>query len=303
MLYFPAPPEVADDQQSAGELFLRYEDICQDGRVLLQALPQGMGIAVWRDLLLHHPVTQLSKSKGIIPILTRLVLSGQDGRLSVNFPVKCRGRFALAHSNGPSGDLARLHMNAWVEVEGPAGKTTDPLGTPPGPTVKVGQLFAEHVFTRLFAPPDERKVLALEHEALPSVPDCEYTWRPRKSVLELPEGAAWLDESLSIASSMAFGLSHTDSNQHVNSLVYLKLFEEAALQHLVDLGRSSVLLARYAEIAYRKPCFAGDRVQIAMRGFVLDGNPGAVGCFLPGDAESAASTKSAHCFVRILFAP
>jgi len=306
MLYFPDPPEVAADQQSGGALFLRYEDICQDGRVLLEALTQGMGIAVWRDLLVHHPITEMSRSEGIIPILTRLVLSGADGRLSVNHPVECHGRFELAHSNGPGGELARLHMNAWVEVEGPSGRSSDPPDAPPGPMVKVGRLFAEHVFTRLFAPPEKRKVLALEHPALPAVPERAYEWRSRGSVLELPPGAQWLDDELSAAATMSFGLQHTDSNQHVNSLVYLNLFEEVALQHLVDRGRSSVLLARYAEIAYRKPCFAGDRVAIALRGFEFDGKPGAVGCFLPveaaGEAQAAAARR-AHCFVRILFAP
>lgn len=303
MLYFPDPPEVAADQRSAGKLHLRYEDICQDGRVLLEALPQGMGIAVWRDLLARHPLTEMSRKTGIIPILTRLILAGEDGRLSVSFPVACHGRVELAHSSNPAGQLARLHMNAWVEIEGPSGRTTDPPDTPPGPVVKVGRLFAEHVFTRLFAPPEQRKVLALVHDALPAVPERAYVWRRRDSVLELPAGGAWLDDELAVAATLSFGLNHTDSNQHVNSLVYLKLFEELALQHLVARGRSSVLLARYAEVAYRKPCFAGDRVRIALRGFELSGKPGAVGCFLPGDAANAASTERAHCFVRILFAP
>jgi len=306
MLYLPDPPEVAADEQSVGKHYLRYEDICQDGRALLEALPPAMGIVVWRDLLMRHPVTRLAIEQGIIPILTRLILSGAGGRISVNWPVQALGRFQLAHSNGPDGELARLHLNAWVDINGPSAKSSDPPDAKPGPPVEVGHLFAEHVFTRLFAPPDQRKVLSLDSDELPTVPKSEYRWRTRGCVLELPEAATWIDSDLTVADTISFGLNHTDSNQHVNSLVYMKLFEQAALQRLAASGRSSLLLARYAELAYRKPCFAGDRVHLALRTFELDGNPGAVGCFLPDDDADAGSdspAKRAYCFVRILFAP
>jgi hypothetical protein len=65
----------------------------------------------------------------------------------------------------------------------------------------------------------------------------------------------------------AFGLDHTDSNQHVNSLVYPRLFAEAALRRLAELERPRRLLIRALDIAYRKPSFAGDRVRIHTRLF------------------------------------
>ena len=57
---------------------------------------------------------------------------------------------------------------------------------------------------------------------------------------------------------LPLGLAHTDANQHVNSLVYPRLFEEAVLRRLATLGKPTALLTRRAEVAFRKPAFAGE---------------------------------------------
>ena len=38
---------------------------------------------------------------------------------------------------------------------------------------------------------------------------------------------------------VVFGVVHTDSNHHVNSLVYFRLFEEAALRRFAQLGAAT----------------------------------------------------------------
>ena len=92
---------------------------------------------------------------------------------------------------------------------------------------------------------------------------------------------------------------HTDSNQHVNSLVYPRLFEEAAVTRAVDRERtraapgtdlrSQLLLARTFELRYRKPFFAGDRATIRL---AFPDAATAVGAFVPatGDPQKPSTT-------------
>ena len=100
-----------------------------------------------------------------------------------------------------------------------------------------------------------------------------------------------------------FGLGHTDSNQHVNSLVYPRFFEDAALRRLAALGLPTAAMPVYLDIAYRKPCFAGDRMRIDLTTFELDGRHGARGAFVPWDAPrpGARDAVRPHATVRILF--
>ena len=102
----------------------------------------------------------------------------------------------------------------------------------------------------------------------------------------------------SIPRRSAFGLAHTDSNQHVNSLVYPRLFEDAALRRFAALGKlKPPVLARHVEAAFRKPCFAGERYVIALQAFTIAGKLGAVGAFL----SDGSVTARPHCCVRMMF--
>jgi hypothetical protein len=81
----------------------------------------------------------------------------------------------------------------------------------------------------------------------------------------------------------------------VNSLVYPRMFEEAALRRLAARGRPTAVLGRAVEIAYRKPCFAGQRMRIWLRAYVRRGEHGAVGTFVP-EGEPAARP---HAVLRL----
>jgi hypothetical protein len=92
------------------------------------------------------------------------------------------------------------------------------------------------------------------------VPDAIYDAPASTTAMNPPDGADLLDAEYHPDPVVtAFGLDHTDSNQHVNSLVYPRLFAEAALRRLAELERPRRLLIRALDIAYRKPSFAGDR--------------------------------------------
>lgn len=306
MLYFPPFPDVPDDQRTTGKVFLRYEDMSQDGRVQLLAYPHATGFVVWRDLLATHPITTVLRKKGIIPVLTRVVIAGADGRVPVGRPLEATGGYHLAHVRGEDGEVERLMMNMWVDLHGISGRTFGPPPPDKGQPVHVGRVFIEHVFTRLFAPPSERKIVAFDEDDLPDVPADEHTWRAPRETMALPDGANPIDdEPIVDPAPVVFGLNHTDANQHVNSLVYPRLFEEAALRRFSAVGRETAVMARDGEIAYRKPCFAGQTMRIALRAFELDGQLGAAGCMVTeDDAASAESLAAArpHCFMRMLFA-
>ncbi len=82
---------------------------------------------------------------------------------------------------------------------------------------------------------------------------------------------------------VCFGAMHTDSNQHVNSLVYPRLFEEIAMRHL---GRPHAL-ARTVDVRFRKPSFIGDKLNVAITLWEHGGLMHASGTFVEerGDPE------------------
>jgi acyl-CoA thioesterase FadM len=91
---------------------------------------------------------------------------------------------------------------------------------------------------------------------------------------------------------------------HVNSLVYLRVFEEAALRRFAALGRGASLLGRTMEIAYRRPCFAGQTMRVVQRAFEDEGRLGMAGV-LVADADAASEETLArakpHAYVRMTF--
>ncbi len=262
MRWFPPMPE---GNQGSGELRLRYEDVTQDGRLTLDCLPTAIGHIAWPRLMADLG-ERASQPSDVVPILTRMVVESQQGPVSVMQPLSGRGAYAAAHSRGANDEVDRIYINMWAELSGVIGNTHGFWVDRAGESIPVGQVFAEHVLTRPFAPPDERKVTTLDVPGFPPIPPEIYAWRSPEVLLgDVPAEVAWLDEDMHAEhTSIVFGLVHTDSNQHVNSLVYPRLFEEAALRRLQAHGITKVL-GRYAEMSYRKPSFAGDVVQVHLQ--------------------------------------
>jgi hypothetical protein len=183
----------------------------------------------------------------------------------------------------------------WTTARAPRGRTHGPPPEGAGEPIAVGRVFAEHVMTRLFAPPSERKVLVMPSGEVPAV---RWSWRPAEAVWSLPPDARALDEApRPDDADVIFGLTHTDSNQHVNSLVYPRLFQEAALRRFAAHGRNTAILAKRLEISYRKPCFAGERARIVLRAFADGDELGAVGAFV----SDGAPLERPHCVIQMRF--
>ncbi len=262
--------EGGPDGIGRASLLPRYEDITQDGRIVLTTLMPGVGQSVWRELIAGRPAFESFLAQGILPILRRLVIvEGEPGPFTVNAPIEFEGTWRLAREKG--GD--RLFVNMWVDAYAPLGHTLGPTPPKDAPRVLAGRIFAEHVVTRPFAPPAERKVTRLDAPGIPAVPEDEHAFEPGEALVA--------GRALEPAGDFVFGMMHTDSNQHVNSLVYPRVFEEALVRRHGD----PKLLARAIEMRWRKPFFAGDRAQIALS---LEGDS-ALGTLAPSSSVDRPS--------------
>jgi hypothetical protein len=276
------PPARGYEGIGKAEVAPRYEDITQDGRVVLTSLMPGVGVAVWRELLSKMPALEAFRAQGILPILRRLVIceGPNAGPFSVHVPFSFEGTWRLAREAG--GD--RIFVNMWVEAFAPIAHTLGPPPARAAERVLLGRIFAEHVVTRPFGPPEERKVTRIDPASgLPAVPEDEHPFLSHEELVP-----AALRTSLTPADppTVTFGMMHTDSNQHVNSLVYPRVFEELVVRRHGD----AKLLARAIEMRWRKPFFAGDRARVAL---TIEGDH-AVGTFAP-----EASSDRASCVIAM----
>jgi hypothetical protein len=297
----PIPPTPAHTVRSNATLHLRFEDITQDGRLVLEALPTALGPTVWRGIVARDPATAAAMAAGIVPILSRFVLEGAPGPFSPNVPVEAEGTCRLARATD-----GRLMLDMWAELHGPIGRA---IGASPrdGERASLGRVYAEHVLTRPFAPPRERRVTELDFPGAPAVTETRPSPPPHESIASAPAGATLLDAARRVdGHPLTLGLLHTDSNMHVNSLAYVRMFEEAALRRFASLGRSAVVLGRRLDIAYRKPCFAGQTVRVALQAFEAGHNLGAA-AVLVDDAEAATEETLArarpHAYACLTFEP
>jgi hypothetical protein len=239
--------------------------------------------------------------QGVAPILARLRMEGGKGPFSAHAAVEADGTYRYARA-----DDGRFMLDMASTLYARTGRTYGDGGTS-GEKVVAGRLFAEHVLTRLFAPEGQRRVLDLDFPGAPPIADSREALPPVESIASLPPGATPLEPEMQPDPvPLVFGVLHTDSNRHVNSLAYLRVFEEAALRRFVAVGRSAAVLARSVDIAYRKPCFAGQSVRIAQQAYESEGRLGVVATIavLPEDAGGRKlAPVRPHAYVRMEFEP
>src|SRR5579871_6785221 len=98
MAWFPDEPTVDEAQRASGPSALRYEDVAQDGRLSLLALPHALGDVIWRNLMASHPLTAAQRASGVIPILSRYSIEIGEGPVSVRSALAGDGCFELFHT-------------------------------------------------------------------------------------------------------------------------------------------------------------------------------------------------------------
>jgi hypothetical protein len=300
------PPFPTDTPRAQARVHLRFEDVTQDGRLVLEALPNALGPTVWRGILAKDPGTAAAVAQGIVPILSRFVLEGRPGPFSANEPVEAEGTCRLARTED-----GRFVLDMWADLTGAIGRTYGSADRG-GERVCAGRVLAEHVLTRPFAPPGERRVTSLDFPGAPRVTATRAPSPAFDAIASVPAGATALEaHKTADPVPVVLGLVHTDSNMHVNSLVYIRLFEEAALRRFASLGKPTVpslaggaVLGRTLDIAYRKPCFAGQTMRVVQQAFEENGRPG-VAAVLVEEREVVGGTLAPgakpHCYARITF--
>jgi hypothetical protein len=293
---FPPIPSVPEHQCATGKYPLRFEDLSQDGRAHFEPLVASIDAAIWRPMLARVPTIRDFHAAGVRPIFTRLMLEVGPGQLTLGTTLTAEGTYELSHEPDGKGGARRLFLKMWTKVWADPDKHRDAR-------VYIGRLFAEHQLTKILAPPGQRRVTSLPGGLAP--PTATYEAPRPETLLELEEEAEWLEptEQRDVA-PVAFGFSHTDSNQHVNSLVYPRLFGDAALRRFAALGADTKTLPVGLHIAFRKPFFAGDAAEIVLRAYrgrhVRE--PGAVGTLrAPARAGDEAGEARPHVYVNLSF--
>src|SRR5665213_421596 len=181
-----------EGQRTAGQLQLRYEDVAQDGRVMLQMLPVSLGV-IWRSITIPRETRRSMRDGGILPILTRYEMEAGEGPFAVEQPLDVTGGYSLAHSVDGAGKVDRLFLDMDCELSGVKGRTNLPAPSDAGATASAGRLKVEHIFTRPFAPPGQRKVLSFESGGESFVPKAARAWRAPFTALEPAAGLVEID--------------------------------------------------------------------------------------------------------------
>lgn len=255
----PVFPIVPMHQRGKGSLDLRYENVSQDGRLAALTMSHAIGAALWRDVLERDPALPTMVAEGILPILTRLVVVTGGGPIAVRTPIQAEGGFELVRTHDAEGRM-RFRLDLFADATGICSGVWGPPPPNAGTELAIGSMWAEHILTKPFAPAAERTVTELPLGMMHSRDVSHFA---PKSVFSTKTD--WLaDWQLDIA-PIVFGMGHTDPNQHVNSLVYPHLMEQAALRLLYTHGLKDVSFVERFEMAYRKPSFAGDELRIRLR--------------------------------------
>lgn len=301
-MLFPAPPMPAflAGHTTTAARYPRFEDCAQDGRLLTIAVPAATH-ALWENVLDNHPGTSNAMKVGVLPLLTRWTVRSFDQPVRVDQPITSVMGFELAHERDAAGAISRLYLNVWAEARGVPGRFALP-GAPGGEPVPAGWVFAEHTFTRPFAPAGDRRVVDFAGIAgYPELPEARHRSQAPSTAGDLPEGARWLDALAPDVIETRFTLDQTDGNQHVNSLVYVRLFLDAVQRRLAAGGHPAHLRSTEYDIAFRKPSFAGDSVRAYVRLFAHGDQIGGAGFVAAVGAKGGEEPKP-RCFLRAVYA-
>ena len=276
---------------------IRYDDVTQHGHIKQVTLPMVLAKVCFETLWTRHPLF-VTRKQGIVPILSRLVLESEPIAVSFGTPLEGRGEIQLAQERSHEGAVSALFMNTFADIWAIPSRRNQGVDASTRQPIRIGRAFGEHVLTKPFGAPEDRKVLRFDVEGQPALPTAAHTRVRVDSNVELPPGAIALDATFTPdAAAWSFGLIHTDLNQHVNSLVYARMFEEAAVRRAAEHGHNRALFARKLSLCYRKPCFAGETMHCMLRAYTLNGAFGAVGYLAP----EGTPAQRANCSFQLQF--
>src|SRR5262245_45478398 len=104
----------------AGPFALRYDDVAQDGRITVHALPAALGAVTWPAIGADPRVREL-QADGVLPILVRMQVRATEARISPLPPLRGAGRWRVWTARATDGSVDRIGFTMEVEVYGRPG--------------------------------------------------------------------------------------------------------------------------------------------------------------------------------------
>src|SRR5258708_14063002 len=89
---FTSPPSGSEPASGSPiQVPLRFEDLTQDGRLVLEALPNALSAIAWRGELPRDPFVRAARDRNMVAILTRFVIRASPGPFPASAPLETRG--------------------------------------------------------------------------------------------------------------------------------------------------------------------------------------------------------------------
>ncbi len=295
MVELPYMPDVPAPQRIHDVVAISLEDLSEQGLVKLGGLARALEQVCWYRLLSDQPVSRLARNAGLHASLSRLVFEGTHLPVRPETRLVAGASFQYGHTLGSDGRVDRRLLRLHTELrlpEPPPG--ADEAAASDADALVVGRIHTEHLLTA--AAPNGETPAGLEDFAFPDDGGTRFEWTAPSHVFVPPPNARRLDRESRVGRTVVFGPMHTDPRGRVRSLAFPHIFEEVALERFAALGQRVDVLAREVHLTDRKPCVAGQRVDVMLQAFERNGALYAVGAFIPHGLD-----RRPHCYVRMGF--
>src|SRR4051812_17584946 len=107
-MWFPDFPDVLSWQRAQSPVYMRYEDVSQDGALKVVGMPHAVGLVCLGKLWLRTQTSRETQPQGVVPIMSRLVMQTMSGPISVRQPVEVDGAYQLAHARDAQRAINRI---------------------------------------------------------------------------------------------------------------------------------------------------------------------------------------------------
>ena len=106
----PEYPDVLSLQRTQRNLYMRFEDVAQDGSLKVSGMPAAIGLVCLGKLWFKTQISNETRPLGVVPILTRLAMQATGGPMAVHNPVEADGAYQLAHARDAAREIGRAHV-------------------------------------------------------------------------------------------------------------------------------------------------------------------------------------------------
>src|SRR3954468_7786199 len=98
----------SQENQAQGTMFLRYEDVAQNGWPKVLCMPHGMGSVAFGKLWNQAPLAASLRAQGVLPILSRIRVESLGGPIAVFHPLEVQAWYQHGHTLDAAGRVQRV---------------------------------------------------------------------------------------------------------------------------------------------------------------------------------------------------